>query len=180
MSASSPRPSPPFKAMEERVPRAGDGGRDSEVKPLPKQLKLQKAGGGKNPRGGVAEKKRKRLWLAGDFEEVFEGINAGVVAVGPDGLDAVAADGIEPGQFEGDAGKGFRGVFVNVAEDVGFAGAPGAGAAAAEFFERNKILPAIFPFDGQFISNRLNVGRAHAGYGGGKGRGVQTTSEEEE
>ena len=30
MSASSPRPSPPFKAMEERVPRAGDGGRYSE------------------------------------------------------------------------------------------------------------------------------------------------------
>ena len=143
------------------MPRAGDGGRDSEVKPLPKQLKLQKAGGGKNPRGGVAEKKRKRLWLAGDFEEVFEGINAGVVAVGPDGLDAVAADGIEPGQFEGDAGKGFRGVFVNVAEDVGFAGAAGAGAGAAEFFERNKILMAILPFDGQFISNRLNVGRAH-------------------
>ena len=29
-NASSPRPSPPFKAMEERVPRTGDGGRYSE------------------------------------------------------------------------------------------------------------------------------------------------------
>ena len=99
--------------------------------------------------------------MGGDFLEVFEGKNSSVVAVGPDGLDAVAADGIETGQFEGDAGKRFRGVLVNVAEDVGLAGAAGAGAGAAEFFERNKILPAILPFDGQFISNRLNVGRAH-------------------
>jgi len=30
-SASCPRPAPPFRRMEERVPRVGDDGRDSEI-----------------------------------------------------------------------------------------------------------------------------------------------------
>jgi len=52
-------------------------------------------------------------------------------------------------------------VFVNVAQDIGFALAPGARATTTQRLQWHKALRAIVPFDGQFLANLLNIDRSH-------------------
>lgn len=53
------------------------------------------------------------------------------------------------------------GGFVEIAHDIHFAFTAGAGAGAAEFFERDETFLAVLPFDGEFLADGLEVGGAH-------------------
>ena len=53
------------------------------------------------------------------------------------------------------------GSFVQVAHDVTLSFAASTGTGPPYLFQGNKNLAAIFPFDGQFFSNRFDVQRSH-------------------
>src|SRR5476651_1284606 len=83
---------------------------------------------------------------AGETAEVVEGVEAGGVAVGPDGLDGVAADVDDAHELKGAGGKVLGGIFIDVAHDVYFAAAPGTGTMPAHGFQRDETLGPVIPF----------------------------------
>jgi hypothetical protein len=83
------------------------------------------------------------------------------VAIGPKGLDPVAANKIEACQLKRVRREGFLRPFVQLAHDVLFPLATGARAGAAQSLQRNEILRAILPFDGQLRSNLLQIQKKH-------------------
>jgi hypothetical protein len=87
------------------------------------------------------------------------------MAIGPDGLDGVIADRLDPEELEGRGGEGAVGSFVQLAEGVDLAFAPGAWAGTAEVIEADEGLGSVVPADGEFVADDLEVDRAHAWFG---------------
>jgi hypothetical protein len=103
-------------------------------------------------------------WLlrgAGDLGEVFGGIDAGVVAVFPKELEAVAADRDPTPQPVGGGSEGLGNGAVGVAHDVLFTGTTRAGAGSAKGFESEELLGAVRPLDGEFVADALDILRNH-------------------
>src|SRR5208282_6344413 len=83
------------------------------------------------------------------------------MSVGPHRLDRVTAHAHDADQFKGLRTQRFFRVLVNIAQDVHLALASRARTTPPQFLERNEILAAIIPFDGQFGADGLNVHRSH-------------------
>lgn len=99
----------------------------------------------------------------GQAEQVVEGEQTGVVAVGPDGLNGVAPDGSELTQLKRGGLERLGGAFVELAENVPFPLASRAGAGSPQGIEAEIALAAILPLDGQFLADGLEVFGAHGG-----------------
>lgn len=110
----------------------------------------------------------------GQAEQVVEGEQPGVVAVGPDGLDGVAPDGSELTQLKRSGRERADWPPVELAEHVPFPLAFRAGAGSPQGIEAEIALAAILPPDGQFLADGLEVFRAHGGRIG-KGSGHTRT-----
>lgn len=96
-----------------------------------------------------------------DALQIVEGVDSSVVSVSPEELDRISAHGDEVFQGECRRGQRLWRCFVNVSQDVGLALAACTGATAAELFKRDETLRPILPFEGQFVSDVLNVCGAH-------------------
>src|SRR5688572_32696521 len=83
------------------------------------------------------------------------------MAVGPDGLDGVTAYRLELYQPKCLRAERLLWRLINVAHDITFAFATGAGARAPELFERDERLSPIFPAYGEFVADWLQVQRPH-------------------
>jgi U32 family peptidase len=96
------------------------------------------------------------LGRSGELEQVGKRKNTRAVAVGPAGLEAVAADDFPAHELEAAGIVGNLGAD-DVAEDVGFAAAGSAGTGAAEELLREKGLGAVGPGDGEFGADFLDI-----------------------
>lgn len=83
------------------------------------------------------------------------------MAIRPLRLNRVAADVRESQQSKGFGLQRFLWPDIQIPHDVRLAFAPGAGAGAAELFERDETLCAVIPLQSEFISDLLNVDGAH-------------------
>src|SRR5688572_3819707 len=83
------------------------------------------------------------------------------MSVRPLRLNRVAADVGDAFEDERIRAQGFLRADVEVAHDVLLAFAPGAGAGAAQFLQRDETLRAVLPFQGQFISDLLDICQSH-------------------
>ena len=91
-----------------------------------------------------------------EFSQVFEGVETGMMLVAEQELDGVSADEIPAGH--GYSGKlGLRGAAVDLAEKIAFPDVFRTGRHGAQKFHRVVGLDAIFPGDGNFISDGLNI-----------------------
>lgn len=104
----------------------------------------------------------RRRRLGREARKILEGKNAGAVAVGPNGLDGVAADIDHAHESKGARGERLIGPLVEVPHDVPLSLAARARAMSAHGFQRDKTLAAIVPFDGQFAADLLDVRWLHA------------------
>ena len=77
--------------------------------------------------------------------QVGKRVNAGVVAVLPDRLDGVTADGVQTDELKALRGERWRRTLVQTAKDIGLALAPGAGTIAAQFVEPQVRFMAVVP-----------------------------------
>ena len=74
--------------------------------------------------------------IGAEGAEAFEGPDAVAVAVGPVGLEGVVADGLDGVEQERRGSVALGAAAGHASEEVGLAAADGAGAGAAELFER--------------------------------------------
>ena len=92
--------------------------------------------------------------------QISKAINSSTMSVCPPRLQRVAAYQIEAGEVK----TLIRISHMrprDVAEQVWFAPASGAGTCAPQLFERDETFAAILPLDCQFISYRLHIQRLH-------------------
>lgn len=83
------------------------------------------------------------------------------MAIGPERLQGVTTDGDDLLKLKrGGRERGIR-PFVNVSHDIGLSMATGAGAAPPQRFQRNEGFLIVFPLDGEFFANGLDVLRSH-------------------
>ncbi len=111
--------------------------------------------------GGESVRRAGVVRLRGEGAEAAEvvvGVEAGVVAVAPGGLDGVPADGFDADEVGSARAKGAIGTFVEIPEDVPFPGAGGTGAVSTESKEGNETFLAVGPADGEFGADDLEVG----------------------
>ncbi len=83
------------------------------------------------------------------------------MAIGPDELNRVSAHASHARQLESGRQQGLRRAFVDMAENIGFPLACGAGAMPAQLLEREITLGAILPFDREFVSDHLYIDWLH-------------------
>jgi len=93
--------------------------------------------------------------------QVLEGVEAGGVAVGPDGLEGVGTDRFQAEQLRRAGGQRTVRSFVQVSHDIGLAGATGTGAMTAQGDQGDETLGAIIPAEGEFGADDLDVDGAH-------------------
>lgn len=79
------------------------------------------------------------------------------MTVPPGGLDSITTYGHHASDFESACAQRLVRTFVQLTEDVDFALATGARAKTPHLFEGEKGLRAIIPFDGEFVSDLLNI-----------------------
>lgn len=95
--------------------------------------------------------------------QIVEGIKTRGVPIRPDRLNGVSAYGFDPEQNERGRRIGPIRTFVEIAQDIALALAAGAGTRFAQQFEADKTFAAVFPLNGQFLANDLNILRSHQG-----------------
>lgn len=83
------------------------------------------------------------------------------MAITPDGLEAVASDYGAAAPLESCGRQRLIRPLVKLPQDVHLALATGAWTRPAQSFQGNEALAAIVPFDGQFISDRLQIHGSH-------------------
>ena len=83
------------------------------------------------------------------------------MAIGPHGLQGVAAHAAQADQLKSIGGERALGLLVNIAQDVGLTLAAGAGAAPPQHWQWNVTLRTIIPLDGEFVPDALNVSGLH-------------------
>ena len=83
------------------------------------------------------------------------------MAIRPDRLDRITTHADEPDQLKRRRRQFLFRVFIEVAQDVRLAFAPGAWAGAAQLFQRDKTLRAVRPLDRQLVPDLLDVVRLH-------------------
>ena len=83
------------------------------------------------------------------------------MAIGPEGLNGVTAYRGDAPQLERLRRERAVRIFVNIAHDIHLAFAAGARAASAQFFQVDKALRAVVPFDGELLANGLDVNWSH-------------------
>lgn len=83
------------------------------------------------------------------------------MAVSPKWLHRVATYIAKPHQLKRARTQLLFRSLIDIAHDVRFSLARGAGTMPPKLFQRHKTFAAIVPLDGQFIADRLNVQRFH-------------------
>ena len=97
-----------------------------------------------------------------DLSQVFKGINARCMPIGPGWLDPISPYLRQPTQPESLVIERWFGPFVEMAHNVGLPFATCAGTSAPQFFQWDKSLAAIIPLDRQLVCDRLNVQGPHS------------------
>jgi len=94
--------------------------------------------------------------------KITERVETAVVAIIPRGLKRITADETKAAKLET-----LRTVAdvraLDIAHDIRLASARGAGAVAAEFFERKEILRAVVPDNREFIADDFDAGGVESG-----------------
>lgn len=98
---------------------------------------------------------------ASNAPQILERVKSRRMSVCPLRLNRVAPDTGQSQQSKGFGLQRFLRPDIQISHDVGLAFAPGAGARAAELFERDETLCAVIPFQSEFISDLLNVRQSH-------------------
>jgi hypothetical protein len=101
------------------------------------------------------------LRYAREPTEVFKGKNARAMAITPDGLNGILTDNCPPLELKGGGRERLDWPAMECSHHIALALASRARTFPAQFLQRDKAFLAIFPFDGQFPSDLLQVRWAH-------------------
>src|SRR5438477_414800 len=110
---------------------------------------------------GIDPEALKKQLAAGNLAQILERIKPSRMAVAPNWLDRVPANGGDAPQLKCRRRQRSVRIPVNLAHDVHLSLAPGTGTASAQRFQPHKAFTAIIPFDGQVLAHLLNVRRSH-------------------
>ncbi len=108
--------------------------------------------------------------------QIVERVQAGVMAIRPDGLNGIRAHPLQADQLEGTRGQWLSGRLVELAHHVPLSLAARTGASPPQSFQPNVMLAAVSPFNGQFLADHLNIRRLHTRTLSGRNRRVHQFS----
>lgn len=83
------------------------------------------------------------------------------MTVCPNGLNPVTTDADNLPQLKSRRRQFRFRIFIHVPQNIRLTLATGARTTPPQFLQRNKTFAAVIPFHGEFISDLLNVRRAH-------------------